>query len=121
MVCKKGDLKNVANCLFAYYIYIEIDIMYRVRMIVSYFANCEVNSSYCNCKVVNHMKNVKQFFPKGYFIHVRFFHIISKLYPHFTHPLYTVFHKKYCLYPKLHHKMQKMLLNSYKNPSPATG
>ena len=97
-----------------------------VRIITLHFANCDVNFSYCNCKVVNHTKNVKQFFPKEYLIHPRyiqelFFHIISKLYLHFTHSLHTVSHKKYCLNPKLHRKMQKILLNSYKNPSPAAG
>ena len=40
---------------------------FRVQIIASYFANCEVSSSYCNCKVVNHMKNVKQFFSQRKF------------------------------------------------------
>ena len=31
-------------------------------IIASHFANCKVNSSYCNCKVVNHKKNGKRFF-----------------------------------------------------------
>ena len=35
----------------------------RVWIIALHFTNCEVNSSYCNCKVVNnHAKNVKSFF-----------------------------------------------------------
>ena len=60
-----------------------------------------VNSSYCNCKVVNHDKNAKQF--------LIFFHIISKLYPIFCSTIEYYFLKKYCLYPKLHCKMQKSL------------
>ena len=39
--------------------------IYRVQIIASHFRNCEVNSSYCNCKLVNHMKIVKQFFSQG--------------------------------------------------------
>ena len=39
----------------------------------------------------------------------------------YWHALYTVFLKKYCLYLKLHQKMQKMLLNFYKDPSPVAG
>ena len=49
------------------------------------FALRKVNSSYCNCKVVNHTKMWSSFSPKEiYFIHITFSHIISKLYPHFT-------------------------------------
>ena len=62
--------------------------MSRVRIIALHFVNCEVNSSYHNCKVVNHEKNPKQFLlSQGKVI---FFHIISKLYPHFTHPLHNI-------------------------------
>ena len=57
----------------------------RVQIMASHFANCKVNSSYCNCKVVNHTKMWSSFSPKEiYFIHITFSHIISKLYPHFT-------------------------------------
>ena len=39
-------------------------IMYKIRVgiIALHFANCEVNSSYFDCKIVNHT-NVKHFFP----------------------------------------------------------
>ena len=59
----------------------EITIL-RVRIITLLFANCEVNSSYCDCKVVNHMKIAKQFFSKGKFY-------FSTLYLYFIHPLHT--------------------------------
>ena len=39
----------------------------RVSIIASHFANCEVNSSYCDCNVVNHQKNGKTFFSQGEF------------------------------------------------------
>ena len=55
-----------------------------VRVIASHLANCEVNSSYCNCKVVKHEEDAKQFFfPKESFIHSHF------LFPHY-HPLHTI-------------------------------
>ena len=79
----------------------------RVWIIASHFTNCKVNSSYCSGKVVNYMKNAKQFFSQRKFNSSMLdFSTLYPSYPHFTHPLYTVFHKKYCLYPKLHHKMQ---------------
>ena len=31
-----------------------------VQIIALHFSNCEVNSCYCNCKVANHAKSVKQ-------------------------------------------------------------
>ena len=34
----------------------------RVRIIASHFANCEVNSYYCDRNVSHSMKNAKQFF-----------------------------------------------------------
>ena len=66
--------------------------MSRVRIIALHFVNCEVNSSYRNCKVVNHEKNAKQFLLSqgkvNYSCYI--FHLISKLYPHFTHPLHNI-------------------------------
>ena len=35
-----------------------------VRIIALLFTDCKVNSSYCNCRAVNHMKIAKQFSPK---------------------------------------------------------
>ena len=43
---------------------------FEIRIIASHFANCEVNFSYCDCKVVNHTKNAKQFCPKENLIHL---------------------------------------------------
>ena len=37
----------------------------RVWIIASHFADCEVNSIYCDCNVVNHEENAKQFFSQG--------------------------------------------------------
>ena len=37
----------------------------RVWIIASHFANCEVNCIYCDCNVVNHEENAKQFFSQG--------------------------------------------------------
>ena len=34
--------------------------LFRVRIIASHFGNCEMNSSYGNCEVVNHGKNAKE-------------------------------------------------------------
>ena len=53
-----------------------------VRIITPHFANCEVNCSYCDCEVVNHTKNKKQFpspssQKKFEFIWIRLFQIIS--------------------------------------------
>ena len=45
----------------------------RVRIIASYFANCEVNSSYCDCKIVNYTKIAKQFISKENLIFPRIF------------------------------------------------
>ena len=84
----------------------------RVSIIVLLFANCEINSSYCDCKVVIHMKIAKQFLPKENLIR-----------PNYIFPPYILisfircllFQKKYFLYPKLRQRMQKMLRNSQKN------
>ena len=65
--------------------------IYRFWIITLHFTNCNVNSSYCDSNVVNHEKNVKQFFPKENLIHPNYiFHVISKWYPHFIHPLHTI-------------------------------
>ena len=47
-----------------------------------------MNSSYCNCKVVNHTKNAKQFFPQGKFTSSGSYS--SRLYPYFIHPLHAI-------------------------------
>ena len=60
----------------------------RVQIIASHFTNCEVNSSYCNCKVVNHMKIAKQFFSQGKFNLSKLCSFI--LYPYFIHSSYTI-------------------------------
>ena len=54
----------------------------RVLIIASCFANYEVNSSNCDCKVVNHTKNTKQFFPKENLIH------LDHTLPHYIHILF---------------------------------
>ena len=65
--------------------------MTRVRIIVSHFANCEVNSSYCDWKVVNHTKNAKQFFLQEKFNSSGSY--FSTLYPYFTHPLHAIINR----------------------------
>ena len=57
-----------------------------VRIIVSHFANCEVNSSYCDGNVVNHEKNAKQFFSQGEFNSSTLY--FSTLYPNDIHILF---------------------------------
>ena len=64
----------IFNCIVSFYS--------RVRIIGSHFANCKVNSSYCNCKVVNGTKIAKQFFSQGKFS-------LSKLY--FPHHILVLF------------------------------
>ena len=34
--------------------------LFSVQIIASHFVNCEVNSSYGSCEVVNHKKNAKE-------------------------------------------------------------
>ena len=79
---------------------------------------CKLRSdfSYCDSKVVNGSKNAKQFFFQGKFNSSTLY--FSPLYPNyihilFHHPLIHYYRKKYCLHPKLHHKMQIMLCISY--------
>ena len=60
----------------------------RVWITALHFTNCQVNSTYSNHNVVNHEKNVKQFFSQGKFNSSTLF--FSLLYPHFTHPLHTI-------------------------------
>ena len=43
---------------------IKESISLKFEIIASHFANCKMNSSYFNCKVVNHTKMAKQFFEK---------------------------------------------------------
>ena len=56
------------------------------------FAFLKLSSSYCNRKVVNHEKNVKQFFSQGKFNSSKLYFsiILSSLHPHFTHPLHII-------------------------------
>ena len=61
-----------------------------------------------HCKVVNHTKNAKQFFPKESLIHpyyvlFHFVYIISTFYSYIAY----YYKQKYWLYPKLHGKMKK--------------
>ena len=63
--------------------------LFRVQIIVSHFASWEVNSSYCNCEVVIHEKNAKQFFHQEKFNSSTLY--FSTLYPHFTFPFHTIF------------------------------
>ena len=68
----------------------------RTWIIVWHFANCGVNSSYCSCKVVNHEKNVRQFFSQGKFS-------LSPLYPNYIHILLIYcmqLLKEICFIPK---------------------
>ena len=60
----------------------------------SYFANYQVNSSYCVCQVVNYTKNTKQFYPKKNFFHPHY------IFPHYIPNLFIneiLLLKKYCL------------------------
>ena len=60
----------------------------RVWIIALYFANCRMNSSYCDCKVINHAKNAKQFFPQGKLNSSTLY--FSTSHPHFIHLLHTI-------------------------------
>ena len=70
------------------FLLLDLNVNIRVRIIVSHFANCEVNSSYCGCKVVNHTKIAKQFFSRGKFNSSRL--CLSTSYPYFIHSLHTI-------------------------------
>ena len=63
-------------------------IFHGVRIIALHFANCKVNSNYCDYKIVNHTKIAKQFFSQGKFNSFKLY--FSKLYPYFIHPLHTI-------------------------------
>ena len=67
---------------------LKLRLFFRVWIIASNFANCKVNSSYCDCKVVNHTKIAKQFFSQGKFNLLKLY--FSTLYPYFIHPLHTI-------------------------------
>ena len=85
----KWNENAVISCLFLlFYLTLHCFLRSRVRIIAVHFANCEVNSSHCNCKVVNHTKNAKQFFPQGKFTSSRSYS--SSLYPYFIHPLHAI-------------------------------
>ena len=69
-----------------------------------------IKPCYCHCKVVNCTKNVKQFsfFLKEnlihpYYVFLHYIHIISISYSSTAY----YYQNKFCLYPKLHCKMQK--------------
>ena len=70
------------------FLLLNLNVNIRVRIIVLHFANCEVNSSYCGCKVVNHTKIAKQFFSRGKFNSSRL--CLSTSYPYFIHSLHTI-------------------------------
>ena len=73
-----------------------------VRIIASHFTNCGVNSSYCSFKVVNHTKNVKQFFPQQKFNSSTLYFSISYL--HYIHILFIhcrLLSKEILLIPKI--------------------
>ena len=79
----------------------------RVSIIVLHFANCEINSSYCDCKVVIHMKIAKQFLPKENLIRPNY------IFPSLFHSSVVYFFKRNISYtPNYVKKMQKMLRNS---------
>ena len=62
--------------------------MCRVQIRALHFTNCEVNSSYCNHKVVNHTTNANQVF---YQLNINSSALyFSTLYLHFVHPLHTI-------------------------------
>ena len=65
---------------------------FRVQIIASHVGNCEVSSSYCSCKVVNHMKNAKQLFPKGNLIHPHW------IFPHYIHVICTFYSFTVCCF-----------------------
>ena len=72
--------------------------MSRVGIITSHFPNCEVNSGYCNCKVVNHEK----VFSQGKFDSSTLY--FSTLYPNFIHILlihYIILSKEILFIPKI--------------------
>ena len=81
----------------------------RVWIIALHFANCEVNSSYCKCKVVNHEKNAKHFFPKENLIHPHYIfpHHIQIISTFYSSIAYSFYEKKYSLHPNLYQKMGK--------------
>ena len=79
---------HVVNLSFIQFFVLLILCQTRVQIIASQFANFEVNSSYCDCKVVNHKKIVKHFFYQGKFNSSKLY--FSTLYPHFIHPLHTI-------------------------------
>ena len=75
---------------------------YMIRIIASHFTNYEVNSSYCSCKVVNHEKSAKQFFPKEslifpHYIFPHYVQIISTFYS----PIAYYYQKKILFIPKV--------------------
>ena len=79
----KVDMRNLAN----FDLSPEKSKKFRVRMIVSHFANCEVNSTYCDYKVVNHTKIAKNF-SQGKFNSSKLY--FSILHPYFFQLLHTI-------------------------------
>ena len=62
----------------------------RIWTIALLLANCEVNSDYCDCKVVNHPKQEKQFFSQRKFNS-------SALYSSTLHPNYILILYIHCV------------------------
>ena len=87
----------------------------RVWIIASHFRNCEANSSYCDCKVVNNTKKYGGVFSKGKFNSSLLYFVTFPRYIHilFIHCVLLSM-KVLLMYPKLHGKMKKVLLNSLK-------
>ena len=86
----------------------------RVRIIASHFVNCKVNSSYCDCKLVNNTKIAKQLFSKGKFNSLELY--FSALYPYFIHPLHIII-KRNIFIPKItpqNAKKASQFLNIFK-------
>ena len=81
---------TVASGLTFYILFLSLNLNMniRVRIIALHHANCEVNSSCCDCKVVNYTKIAKQFFSQGKFNSSKLY--FSASYPYFIHPLHTI-------------------------------
>ena len=67
---------------------LNLNMNIRVRIIALHHANCEVNSSCCDCKVVDYTKIAKQFFSQGKFNSSKLY--FSESYPYFIHLLHTI-------------------------------
>ena len=96
---------------------------YMILIIASYLANYEVNSTYCNCKVVNHEKRAKQFFSQGKFNSSTLY--FSTLYPNYIHILlihYILLSKKNIVYTQNYIAKRKKCFSVFlKKLSPVVG